>query len=372
VVVRNSKIYWDIIDGVREGRLITQIAKHIGLKKQNLNPYVQDLKKHNVLEKISRAWRVNDDALKIFVGVRSRTQIDESDKGDNYKEDTIRGHGFMFTLLPPKLPPFEARRRIFARNDIHWLPTKSGTWVGENVELGGWTIRLTPHSIISYYPEDLSIYGEDAKEVFTDMVYHWKEEVVKKLEKIFGYSFKTKTRGEEPAYNFEVSSKQYALVNNTSAKVLASEKKKLYIRSENGTLWLITDFSHNINETEVVGKPDNRNQEDATQFIKRFYNDAEQERLTIKDLKNNSETTKTELLEMQIATQKTVQDAMQAVTKFAEQMNFYGENIKTHIGAIQGMNESNKVLSQAIKKLAKIEDKRQKLTIKGQTTLKSF
>ena len=328
------------------------------MTRQQLNPYIRRLKKSRVIEKGGYcSWIVNEafsnvEALKTSKafadGIGKKNVFVHEHDNTPYPEDFTRGHGYEFRLALPVRWEKELRRQCLDAYDIAWEPTGTPTWQGEKLTIDGWTVWLTPRSIISWFPKNLSIYSEDAADCFIEAIYRWKENVVKKLESLFRRSFKI-----NDYYSIKVSAEHHAMIKNAEARSLRHKKKKLYIWDHEGELRMISDYSLNEDELEFVKAGKSTTDEDR---YKRFQLGVIETGITpefiMKSLHESS---------VQIG------QFAQGMQQYGEKGALYAENIALHMGAItelkgttgnldkttETLNQTGKALEKGVETLGK-------------------
>jgi Mn-dependent DtxR family transcriptional regulator len=349
-------MFLEIIDKLREGSYPSKIAKKLGLSKQSMNKYIRELKKASVITKTGYGvWTVNEDNVKKFAK-KTVKKVDvklHDDKG--YKPDTVRGHGFQFTLNLPKKLAQEDRRKLLNKNNVPWEKTGTPTWQGEKFFMNSWTCWLTPNTIVSWFSKDKSIYTSDASESFGEALHLWREQVIKPLERIFGRSFQQRTPRGLIGYDFKTGAEHYALIKNAVARELRYKKQKLYVYDKEGKLWLITDFSLSEDELETLKKGEAVSD---NQKVMNLFNSVKDTGMTFHDVIKGFDMTKDQLSEL-------MKDRIE-----------YAENIKSHVNAIKilgsGINKFNNIISTVFgnrKKIRKakerVEDKKKNSNLKN-------
>ncbi|MFB5623304.1 MAG: hypothetical protein ACE5RP_00085 [Nitrosopumilus sp.] len=325
---------------MRQGMYPKQIAEELfssyKYPKQSLQRYITILKKNNVIEKRGYGvWDIDNKAFKNFMESEYKRGYVHKHNNDQYEENTARGHGFQITLkLPGKLLKNE-KRSLLNRRKIDWLPSDHVTWQGEKIVMDYWTIVFAQNSILFSFSEDMSIYGENAKYTFIEMMYIFKR-TIRKLEKLFSTSFKKTTRHGK-AYNFRVTKEHYALIKNLDAKYLNDEKHKLFVYNEEGELWLLVDHSHNEDELELVQAGKALSHEDK---MRNHYN-------SIKDTSMDYY----KVLDMFGKTENQIQSLNSSWEKYAKDMEFFAENQATHVGSIKTLGTGVKDMTNVIKEM---------------------
>lgn len=360
-------VYSEIIKYINRGYSLTKISKTLKISKQKLNYYIRILKKNNVVSKVGLGvYEIDESKIKDFL--RSKDKRTTS-KYNNQKRNTVRGHGWQFKVVVDVDSLLLKNALDF--NKIKYRDTNHVTWTGFKFKIKGWTVEKTPKGFVVWFSKNRSVYSQDAKETFKEAIYLLKIEVLQKLESILDKSLKKQLKKNIKAYEFSVSNEHYALIKNEYAKLMRMNKEKLFVYNEDNKLWLIADYSFSIDELEavLVGKAQQH-----ANYVKKFFNDAEQTGKTIKDVSSevgdvSSDLGETQKIVREISLQmkgfstglNQTQRLIQDVTKNQE---YYAENMVSHVKAIQdlgkGINELRSLLSTETKAediLSKIDNK---------------
>lgn len=340
------RLYLKIIDRLREGSYPADIAKELGYKnRQGITRHIRLLKKHNVIEQIGAyVWKVHEEkARKFFESEILPKKVNvHTTNNSEYPENTIRGHGFQFTLVLFKRMDHKQRRKTLDRCGFKdkWSETGTPTWKGEKIELNGWTVRFTPTSIVCYFSKERSIYGDDPKEQWLEAVQLWKSQVIKPIEKMFATSFQQRTHKGLSGYQFRTSAEHYAFIKSCEARDLRIKKKKLLVYNDKGKLWLIADYSHSEDEIEcILSGKDNAPGDavDHATLLKNNYN-------SIIDTKMDYN----KVLNLFAKTENQMQELNGSWSKYAKDMEYYAENQASHVKVLRDLGSGINKMSEMI------------------------
>lgn len=258
---RGKKLYFSILEGLKQGLRPSQICVKLGIKKQKLSYYLSSLKAQKVIKKIGYGvWQV-DNQKEVQISTRVATT---AQKLYFSKPDTVRGHGFVFRFeLPRGLRNWDKREELLTHAKITFnrLNIFGG---GQSLNFKGRKVWLTNKSIIVYEQE--SFIADLAKDSQSKALHHFLE-LLRSLERHLQANFEiSKSR-------FKVSRQHYALIKNALARQYNEEGKKLECYTGEG-LWLLIDDSLKLNELETVhpvsGVRDNEKVQDFFNGIKKL------------------------------------------------------------------------------------------------------
>ena len=331
-----------LFDLLRDGQMkLTDIAKKLLVSKQAISKRLRPwIKKGVVIKRGYGVWEVDETQLKkyakdLYKKSTIQLKLRSSNESQNFKENTIRGHGFLFTLKFPRPMDDFTRRKTLDVNGISWEEYQHPAFKAEKkIVFTGWKCRMTKNTLMCWMDEDRSIFSEDAEENLLEAIYRWKSECILKFEKMFKRSFKMKLPSGQQGYNFRTGAQHHALIKNADAMMLRLEKKKVYVYgTDNGELWLLADYSGKVDEMEAVNKdtsPNNAN------LMSRHYNSIKDTGMTYYDVIDGFERTQKQ------------------INSLVENNHEYAINIKAHIGAIKslgsGINQFNKEIGKLTKK----------------------
>jgi DNA-binding PadR family transcriptional regulator len=163
-------------------------------------------------------------------------------------------------------------------------------------------IKTTSKSVIIKLPEILSKNLEEAIIQAMDMLY----DSLPKIERLF----KIKLVKDYKA-NITIISQEWASLQDALAKLYRVENKKLYISDEEGKIWLIADYSFNVDELETI-LPETS--DDDMDIVKKHMNDLRDNRPPTNSQLNNS-----------------VKDHDQVINKSMKVLEGYAEQIALHL-----------------------------------------
>jgi predicted transcriptional regulator len=183
-------------------------------------------------------------------------------------------------------------------------------------------IKTTSKSVIIKLPEILSKTLEDAILQAMDMFY----DSLPKIERLF----KVKLVKDYKA-NITIISQEWASLQDALAKLYRIENKKLYVTDKEGKIWLIADYSFNVDELETV-LPESS--DDDMDIVKRHMN----------DLRDNRPPTISQI-NKEVLNLKGVFPAMEE----------YNRNLKLHIQVQEEQLKTQKEIQKLLKELRRKE-----------------
>lgn len=240
----SKSFYLTIVQHLARGTRPSKICLEEGISKQKLNYYLSTLKESGFIRKIGYGtWEV----VKEFdLKEVKKSVVIGKNSGDlnSIRQDSVRGHAFLFKLRLPSLRNWDKREEIFTKLGLEFKDYKvGGIKRGQQLKVKDRTVQLTDKSIIIQLPE--SFIADTAKESQSRAVYELTK-LVGHLESILGASFRRNGQ-----YQFQVSRQHYALVKNALAKQYDEEGKKLEVYTAEG-LWFVIDNSFNLHEAETL------------------------------------------------------------------------------------------------------------------------
>lgn len=216
-----------ILDLIKEGKNPAQISKLLNISKQNLNYYVEKLKKLDCIEKKGYGvWEFKREIKEVKIRPKD-TRI-----GKGKKE--IRGHAFIWKIQFYKtidwgefIKKSSLNFQVIGRGKVYRILFKNRK------------IWLTTKGMIIYEPMDYL--GISSFQVKGTAVYE-----MDKLVKAILKTLKIKWTH----YKFTTSREHYGIIKNELARQHNEKKEKLYIRGEDGDIWLWIDDSLSLGELE--------------------------------------------------------------------------------------------------------------------------
>ncbi len=245
----------EVLSFIQAGKSPAQISKDYNIPKQNISYFVGKLKKAGCIERIGYGvWSY----LKPY-NKSKKTAVIGNNSGRGLKENTVRGHGFLFKLHLPEVLDEKTGKMVFRNWDkreeiLNDLKIKydpyfvGGVKRGQRIVAQKTKIALTDKSILINFPE--SYIAETSTLARKDAVARLLR-VVRHLERLMRADF-----SQFGKYKFRVSRQHYALIKNSLARQYLDDEynqKKLHIYSGRG-LWLLIDNSYNLQELEAVHK----------------------------------------------------------------------------------------------------------------------
>lgn len=284
---------------------------------QRLNYYISSLKKAGFIKKIGYGvWQTekefSEEKLK---EVKTTKKITTQ---HTKPQPTIRGHAFQFNIKLPKIHNWKKRRDFLDKNNIAYENLKI-IGNGEKIHFKGKKVWLTDKSIIIF--EKTSFLSDSAAGSKSYAIYDMLS-LLKSLESLFNVSFMI-----NKGYRFKVSKQHYARLSCSLANQYRKDGKKLYVKQEDGTTWLWTDYSLNIDETETGNTE--RSDKDMDNHIHPFLNS---------------------LRKAEGYTPEFVTNTLGQLIKYQE---YYAKNLNSHVKAVQRLGIGVEGLRNDLKNLKK-------------------
>jgi hypothetical protein len=317
---RSTNSYLCILRHIYSGIQPATICKLKGIPKTTLQYQLNKLKHEGAIRKIGYGtWEVSDTAIFDLKRSTKTSQVAYTKVPQNSNfltQDSVRGHGFVFTLkLNKELRNWGRREEFLEKNNIKYIKLKIPKG-GQRIIFKGRKIWLTDKSVIVY--EKSSYFSETAKGAKDYAIYKFIS-LIKSLERYLQADFTIKAGRQ---YKFKVSRQHYALVRNALAQQYDKEGKKLQVYTANG-LWFLMDNSFDLHEAETV-HPETA--DDDNHKVQSFFNSLKDYPLT------------TDFI---LETMKGIQ---------ANQLLF-ARNHETHIQAIEELGHGVRTLTDLIVKL---------------------
>lgn len=223
---------FEVLKYLQEGLRITQIAKQRHVSRQAINDTIKRLSREALISNPKRG--VYDLTPKGIKGLHSFVAL-------RYK---LRQHNLHFKIEILESP----RNWEQKRNEMRLLPYHNKTIKLKNNEqdlfnFGRLQVKTTTKSIIIKMPTIYSENWEDAiiqaMQILEDKIYQLENMFKIRLIK----NFKS---------NIKIISQEYARIQDALAKLYRAEGNRIYLTGEDGKIWMITDFSFTIDETEFI------------------------------------------------------------------------------------------------------------------------
>ena len=315
---RSTNLYLCIVQHLHSGIQPAAICKLKGIPKNRLQYHLDKLKHAGVIRKIAYGtWEVTDTTVLDLKRSTKTSQVAKVKPPSNWyflKQDSVRGHSFVFTLkLEKGLRNWERREEFLVKQNIEFIKLNIPGAV-QRIIFKGRKIWLTNKSIIVY--EKNSYFSETAKETKDYAIYNFIA-LIKSLERYLHAEFSFNAGRE---YQFKVSRQHYALVKNALAQQYDKEGKKLKVYTSEG-LWFTIDNSFNLHEAETV-HPDTADEDNKK--VQTFFNSLKEYPLT------------TEFI-------------LQAMQGIQSNQQCFAQNIEMHIKAIEDLAEGVNVLTCLLK-----------------------
>lgn len=256
--------HYEVLKGLQKGLSISEISKYRKVSRTAIYKVLTTLNKHGMITHPKRSlYELTDKGLE---GLHSFVRL-------RYK---LRQHNLHFKISILESP----KNWELKRNEIRFLPYYNKSIKLKNNEqdlfnFGKLQIKTTTKSIIIKVP---TIYDKDwegaliqAMQILEDSIY--KIETLFKIRLIKNYKA-----------NIKIISQEYAKIQDALAKLYRSEGNRIYLTGDDGKIWLITDFSFSVDETEFIHSNKATDDIDA---IAPFLNDLRKNPTTITEVRQD-------------------------------------------------------------------------------------
>jgi len=238
---------------------------------------------------------------------------------------SIVSHAFRFVININPTSEWNNRRYICESKGLN-VQLKGGIGKVYMTIFKGFKIWLADKSITIYFPEWKKYYVEEARFGFNYAL----EDLKVYLNSLS--EFLNIDLSWDGIYRFKTSGQHHALIHNSLAKMYNRNKEKLNVYDKNGELWLVIDNSRResirMDDVETVGKTSDVNMDDV---VDPFFNQLKDTNLMPNDILNmfklNSE----------------------QINVLIKDREYYADNLKSHVEAIQSLSEGVKELREEVK-----------------------
>jgi hypothetical protein len=306
-----------------EGFDVRVMPSKLGISRTYFYSHLKILKDNGVVERVGYGvWQLNQTRWEDFsskLELPDAVALKSESSSDQFPVGVKRAHALQFTMPYPFSFPTRKQEALLKRQDVKYEGIGiDGLWVGFSFVLGDWIVKMYPTTMSCTLRKGVSFYSTDAYEASFVGIHDFLKAVVKKLEVWSGKSWK---KGK--LYRFKTSRQHIALIKDALAKNYRLQKKKLFVRSPAGTLWLLADFSFSEDELEGV---DGRKAPGDAEVVETFMNSVK-------------------------STGTTMQDVLNMFAKNQEQMSFYAENMVSHVKAVQKLGAGVEELTGVVKNI---------------------
>lgn len=287
-----------VLEALKEGLSPAQISEKYHINKKTLHYYTDGLKKSGHIKKVSYGvWEV------------LKKEVSKVPRGRGTKEvqiKQIRGHAFIWKV------------RFFTKN-IEWKNKLEKAKINYDLLASGLVQRiifkgrkvwLTKDGMIVYEPIDFL--GVSSWETKGKAVYEL-DQLIKDLG--------LKLDLDLSHYKFTTSREHYGIIKNELAKQYNDKGEKLYIRGEDGGVWMWVDNSHSLEELENKDPNTNRR-------VQEWYNDHK---------KHNFEVNSSFILN--------------GFNKQTENLDNYINYLNAHVESVKLLGTGVQALTKAVKRL---------------------
>ena len=208
--------------------------------------YTKTLKLNGLIEyKDNSIWVLTKLASKLVDenSVKIPNLIPMVKPNTSIRKRNIASHGFGFRLKLPKIPNWHKRYNFFTEERYQKKILHTGVL---RIIFDGCKTHIGQKSIVVHFPSGLTYQSESGAEGQRMAIEDFFKRI-RKLEAIFGHELKIKK-----SYRFRIFRKHHAHVDNVVAKKCNIDGKSYQIRRDDGSIWLVIDFSEKVTHAETV------------------------------------------------------------------------------------------------------------------------
>jgi|TARA_R100000501_G_C2629080_1_gene123563 hypothetical protein len=298
----------EVLALIKTGSSPAKISKKYNIPKQNISYFVVKLKKLGCIRKKGYGvWEY----VKPLKQVKEVPQGSMTGKGLTSHKKEIRGHAFIWKIQFVHSYDWKKIVRAYKKKKLTFQLISSGK-VYRTI-FNNRKIWLNTKGLTIYEPMDF--YGGSSFKVKGDAVYQM-DKLIKDLLFELGQKFKP--------YRFTTSREHYGMIKNELARQYNEKKEKMYIKGEDGTVWLWIDDSKGLGELETKDPVISRK-------VQEFWNDHK---------KHNFEVTASFVLG--------------SLGLLAKNFEYHSENMRSHVVAVQDLGSGVQKFNEKIDQLIEI------------------
>ena len=254
-MVKNTD--YETLKGISCFLTVKEIAKYRKVSKTAIYRRIYKLLEKGLIRKIGRTYELTDlgiNRLNSLIGLPQR----------------LRLHNLAFKITIFNKPKgWDIKRNKIVQCRAYSKATELNNNQYEIHCFSNIKVKTTSNSIIFYMP---SYYGRNTDECFKEALDNlW--QVVPKIENLFKIILI-----KDRKCNIEIISQHYARLQDSLAKIYKEEDNKLYVKDEEGNIWLIADFSFKVSELETIY---NKTAKEDMDTMQNFLNDLRKNPATI-------------------------------------------------------------------------------------------
>ena len=305
-------LYLTILESIKNyGKL-----PDLGIPKTHRNFYVSRLKKQGLIKRISYGvWELTQTS--ISPNLMSWTPPKTLTTSISPKK-AIRGHGFIWRLVFPKeILPGSSLVQFLIKGGIVYMEIRPGVF---SFKWKGYDTWFSRKSLVFYCPKDKSFYGSSASEC-RELAGFEVKYLIKRLESALKLNFRSNGQ-----YTLKLCRQHYGAVNNELAMKRVREHEPLRVSDDSGE-WLLVDLSQGLVELETVHPKTAR--DDMDEVIEPYFD----------DIKNKRPPLPSEMWKVLVAE--------------VQNWKMYGENMVSHVHAVQDLAKGVNDLRDAVKDFRK-------------------
>jgi len=232
--LENKKLYLQVLEEFKQDTNLSRIKNKLNIKKQNLNYYIAKLKHLGFITHVGEGW------YEVTEKGKNPTKY-----GNNFIQDDIRGHAYIWTIELIKIPSnWNERINILEKNKINFklVGALKST---PRIKALGRKIWLCNNHIRIFDVEKASYYGKTAEESqLKGKIQAFR--ILRVLENKLGISLSND--------KLKFQKEHYAIIKNDLAKHHNEKGIVMRISDENGEWLLIDDSLEEGGELENTGK----------------------------------------------------------------------------------------------------------------------
>lgn len=261
-MVENAQ--FEVLKHLQQGLKISEIAKARKVSRTSIYKVLSSLIQKGMVRKLDYSvYSLTDkgtQGLHSFVALR-------------YK---LRQHNLHFKIQVLESP----KNWDLKRNELRQLPYFNRTIKLKNNEqdlfnYGKILIKTTSKSVIVKVP---TLYAPNWEEAIIQAM-QILEDAIYKIEKAFKIRLVKDYKS-----NITIISQEYARIQDALARLYRSENNRLYLTGEDGKIWMITDFSFSVDETEFIHPEKATDDLDA---VAPFFNDLRKNPSTLSEIRQD-------------------------------------------------------------------------------------
>lgn len=305
-----------VLQEIKEGFSPAQISKKYSIPKQNISYFVGKLKQKGCIQKKGYGVWEYIRPLKEVKDLTTTHSNRLNPKSLTSPKKEIRGHAFIWKVQFEKKYNWDQAIKNYQKKKLTFqLMKHNQIW---RTILNNRKIWLGKKGLTIYEPIDFM--GRSSFEVKGKAVFEM-DLLIKDLLQELNLKFSL--------YRFTTSREHYGIVKNELARQYNDKKQKMFIRSEDGSIWMWIDDSKSLGELENCDPTINRR-------VQNFWNDHK---------KNNFEVNASFVL-------NGFNQTNQQLQQFAKTQEHLDHNLKTHFEVLGKIGNAVERLAEKVEELS--------------------